>query len=696
MAAAHRYRIGVDIGGTFTDVVVLRSDGALEIRKVLSTPDDYSRGIAGCLAELLAEMGVAPAAIDSIAHATTVANNAILEHKGARTGLVTTRGFRDVLEMRRLRIPVLYDLRYEKPAPLVPRALRFEVGERVGPRGEVWEPLDDDDVERVARALEAAGVEAVAVSLMHAYANPSHERRIAQRLQAVLGDRSFVTCSTDILPEIREYERTSTAVVNAYVGPLVQRYLASLTRRLAEVGLGCPIQVMVSSGGVMALETASTKPAYLVESGPAAGAIACARVSRAADLANTISFDMGGTTAKAAMVENGQAVKTTEYEVASGINLSSRLVKGGGYPIRLPFVDVSEIGAGGGSIIALDDRGVITVGPESAGSDPGPVCYARGGKAPTLTDALVAIGFINPHSLVGGTFPIDAEMARAVLRQRIAAPLGKALEDAAYGVLTLACATMTRAVKAVSTYRGRDPRDFSLVAFGGNGAVVAAQIAAELQMTHILVPPAPGVFSALGLLLSDAEQELTRTLMRTATELAPEALEQAYAELEHDARAGMQAEGYPEACIVLSRFADLRYAGQAYELTVPVIDGRPDPEQLVAEFGREHERTYGHRSESDPVDLINIRVIARVAAVNGSGPRLAAPPRRAGEGQYRAVFFGPDGWRDTPVLARADLGAGRAGPVVVEEYDATCVVPPGWLAGLDPAGNVRLTRELLS
>ena len=406
MTAAHRYRIGVDIGGTFTDVVLLRSDGALEIRKILSTPDDYSRGIAGCLAELLAELGIAPGTIDSIAHATTVATNTILEHKGARTGLVTTRGFRDVLEMRRLRIPVLYDLRYEKPAPLVPRRAPVRGRRAGGPARRRLGAARRGDVERVARALEAAGVEAVAVSLLHAYANPGHERRIAERLagaprRQVLRDLLDRHPAGD--PRIRADQHGGRQRLRRSAGAALSR-LAHPPARRGRAALPDPDHAVSSAASWRSRRRRQSRPIWS-NPGPAAGVIACARVSRAADLANTISFDMGGTTAKAAMVENGEPVKTTEYEVASGINLSSRLVKGGGYPIRLPFVDVSEIGAGGGSIIALDDRGVITVGPESAGSDPGPVCYARGGKAPTLTDALVAIGFINPHSARGRNVP---------------------------------------------------------------------------------------------------------------------------------------------------------------------------------------------------------------------------------------------------------------------------------------------------
>ena len=378
---ADAYRIGVDIGGTFTDVVLLGSDGTLRTKKVLSTPDDYARGVVQGILELLQETGAEPASVTKVVHATTVASNAVLEGKGSSCALLTTAGFRDVLEMRRLRIPVMYELQYEKPPPLVPRRLRYEIPERTGPRGEEWIELDEQAVREAAERARADGVTSVAISFLHAYANPAHERRAAEIVREVVGDDVYITCSSEILAEIREYERTSTAVVNAYVGPVVQRYIRSLESSLAEAGIAAPLQIMQSSGGVMSAEAAIRKPAHLVESGPAAGVVACAFLARAAGIPNVISLDMGGTTAKAAILEDGLPVKTSEYEVGAGINLSSRLIKGGGYAIRLPFIDLSEIGAGGGSLVAVDEFGMLHVGPESAGSDPGPACYGLGGAS---------------------------------------------------------------------------------------------------------------------------------------------------------------------------------------------------------------------------------------------------------------------------------------------------------------------------
>ena len=688
-------RVGVDVGGTFTDVVLLGDDGRMVARKVSSTPEDYSRGIAEGVAAALADCGATPGDVTSVVHATTVATNTILEQKGARTGLITTRGFRDVLEMRRLRIPVMYDLQYEKPPPLVPRRLRREVDERLGPDGSVRRELDPASLAAAVAELRREGVEAAAVSLLHAYANPAHERRVADGLREAFPNGLYVTCSSDILPEIREYERTSTAVVNAYIGPVVQRYMETLLDRLRDLGVDCPVRIMQSSGGVMSVEAAGRKPACMVESGPAAGVMACARLARGAELDNLISFDMGGTTAKAAMVEGGQAAKTTEFEVGGGINLSSKLIKGGGYPVKLPFVDVSEIGAGGGSICRVDGVGHTSVGPQSAGAVPGPVCYDLGGVDPTLTDALVAIGYLNPGYLVGGSLPLNTAKALAVLEEKVARPLDRPLAEAAHGVLALACATMTRAVKAVTTYRGRDPRDFVLAAFGGNGPVLGVEIARALQIRRVLVPPVPGVFSALGLLYSDVEQEFIQTVMIRAEGADADAVAAAFDSLEAEARAAMVADGFAAEAVTVERLADLRYAGQAYELTVPVALGTPDLEAMARAFDREHERTYGHPSEGDPVDLVNVKVLARVAVDAPEPNRRLLPAPPATLGAPRDVYFGPaDGTLETAVVARTDLTADwREGPVIVEEYDATCVVPPGCRARLDVLGNIDIAVD---
>jgi N-methylhydantoinase A len=684
------YRLGVDIGGTFTDVVLVGSDGTMRTRKVLSTPSDYASGVVEGALAVLEAAGVAPEQVSGVVHATTVASNTVLEGRGARTALITTEGFRDVLEMRRLRIPVMYDLQYDKPAPLVPRRRRLEVAERMGPRGEAWRGLDRDSVVAAAKAIQRDGVDSVAITFLHSYANAEHEHEAAALVREVVGDDVYLTCSADILPEIREYERTSTAAVNAYVGPAVSRYIRSLAEQLVASGITAPLEIMQSGGGTMSAASAARKPAYLVESGPAAGVIACAHLASLTGMPNIISFDMGGTTAKAAMLEDGLPVRTSEYEIGGGINLSSRLVKGGGYAIKLPFIDVSEIGAGGGSIVAVDEFGRASVGPRSAGATPGPVCYGRGGVEPTLADALAVLGFLNEKQLAGGAVGLDVDAAREVVQAAVAEPLGLDVLEAAHGVLMVAVATMTRAVKAVSTYRGRDPRDFALCAFGGNGPMVGVEIARALGMRRVIVPPAPGVFSAVGLLFSQTEQEFVRTLLLRSGEIDAAAVEAEYESLAAEASLSLAEEGIPAGRIELSRLADLRYAGQAYELTVRVTDGRVDPRELTADFAAEHERTYGHGSMDDPVDLVSIRVVARADRGAPSSRLVFMEPDTDGRPSTRTAYFGPDsGLVEVPVVSRAALAGVRIdGPLFVDEYDSTTVVPSCCRATLDNFGSI--------
>ena len=684
--ASPRYALACDIGGTFTDIV-LRGKGMLRTLKLSSTPDDYSRAILAAIAEIRDSFGVDPREITAVVHATTVATNTILEHKGAKTALITTEGFRDVLEMRRLRIPVMYDLQYDKPPPLVPRRLRFEVSERLDAGGAVKTPLDATQLRAIARRLLEEGVESVAVCLLHSYVNPAHERRTGEALKHHLNGKVYISLSSDILPEIREYERTSTAVVNAYIGPIVRHYVHALSARLKAAGVDGPLHIMQSNGGTMSAAAAAAKPAFLVESGPAAGVIACAHMARSAGLGNVISFDMGGTTAKAAMVEDGEPARTTEYEVGAGINVSSKLVKGGGYAIKLPFIDVSEIGAGGGSIVAIDAAGSIKVGPRSAGAVPGPACYALGGTEATFTDAAVVLGYLNPEYLVGGKLRIDAQRSREAIETKVAQPLALSLLDAAQGVYTIAVATMTRAVKAVSTYRGRDPRDFSLVAFGGNGPVVAVAIARELGMRRVLIPPAPGVFSAAGLLFSNIEHTQQRSIFKRTSNISNAAVESTFAQLTTEVLEEMRAEGIADARITLKRQADLRYTGQAFELSIPLEQA--DVAAMEAAFHAEHARTYGHSSPGDPVDLINIRVIASCAPDNSLG--LAEQLKDAQSGTatrgVRSAYFAGQ-LVATPVVSRAVLRTRMPGPCIVEEFDATCIVPPGAWAELDGLGNI--------
>ena len=704
MAAAVAYRVGIDIGGTFTDIVLMSSSGDIFSFKTLTTPEDFGRGIAAGILRLLQMVGAKAAAIERVIHGTTVATNAILERKGARTALITTKGFRDVLEMRRLRIPEMYALNYAPPAPLVPRRLRLEVTERMGPDGRVRVPLDEASVRSAADRLAGAGIEAVAISLIHAYANPEHERRIAAILAERLGGGLFISCSSDILPIIREYERTSTTVINAFLGPTLRGYFQSLKRHLLDIGVQAPIHVMKSDGGVMTLAAAAVRPAYIVESGPAAGVIGAAAGMRAPEGADAITFDMGGTTAKVSLIEQGRISHTGDYEVGAGINLSSKLVMGGGYALKLPVIDISEVGAGGGSLVSIDLGGLLRVGPQSAGAMPGPVCYDQGGTQATFTDAALALGYLNPEAIAGGGLRLNARKARAVMEKQVAAPLGKSVPEAAYGVFQVACSTMVRAVKAVSTYRGRDPRDFALYAFGGNGPLAAAQIADLLEMKLVMVPPNPGVFSAYGLLCARVEHEIARAHLARLGDTTPQAMAAKYELLERELTARMAAEGHARNALEILRFADLRYAGQAHEITIPVAitgvaddPGELDFVRLAEAFGNEHERTYGHQAEREEVECVALRVVARVAS-DGVPQALKAAVNPGGSAQAlgrRLAWFGPrHDLIETPVIGRMSLAAApRPGPLIVEEYDSTCVVPPGWSAALDLQDNIILTAE---
>ena len=492
-------------------MVALTEGGRAAVVKVASTPDDYGRGVLHGLAEALAELDLSAAGVAEIVHGFTVATNAILEGKGAEMALITTEGFRDVLEIARLRVPRLYDLAYRKPPPLVERRLRLEVRERVDARGRVVVPLDAGDVERAAAAVRGAGVSSVAVCLLHSYANPEHERRIGEALRAALPDLD-VSLSCELLPEAREYERTSTTVINGYVRPVVARYLQRLVAELRRAGTAAPVSVMQSNGGLMPVELAARKPMYCIESGPAAGVIGAAEIGARLGEADLISFDMGGTTAKASIVEGGRVLLASECEVGGGMNAGHRLLRGAGYVLRVPAIDIAEVSAGGGSIAWVDRAGGLQVGPRSAGAVPGPVCYGTGGTEPTVSDADVALGFLNPEHLLGGTFPIAAGRARTALRERLAAPAGLTETEAAWGVHTLANVKMGGALRAVSSERGRDPRRFAMIAFGGSGPVHAAGLAASLGIGRVIVPPSPGVFSAFGLLFAEVEHHFVQTL----------------------------------------------------------------------------------------------------------------------------------------------------------------------------------------
>ncbi|MEE8284600.1 MAG: hydantoinase/oxoprolinase family protein [Alphaproteobacteria bacterium] len=693
------FRVGVDIGGTFTDIVFLGADGLIHTKKISSSIEDYAQAIADGLDQVFEETGLAAVDVEELRHGTTVASNAILETKGAKTGLITTKGFRDILEIRNLRMPRLYDLTWEKPVPLVERHLRVVVDERVNAEGGIDAPLDPADAERAVDELLAQGVEAISVCLIHSYANPKHELMIKEIIQRKAPGLNFCI-SFEVLPEIKEYERTSTTTINAYVMPIVATYLASLRRNLDRTGVTAQLLLMQSNGGLTTAEAAAHLPMNIIESGPAGGVIGAQALARAVGLPNIITFDMGGTTAKASLIEGGEVTRSIEYQVGGGIMMGSRLLTGSGYMLKVPAIDLAEVGAGGGSIVWIDGGGSMQIGPQSAGANPGPLCYDAGGTEPTVTDANVLLGYINPDYLVGGELKLDAEKARSVFEEKIAKPLGLSVEHAAFGAHQIAASNMIRAIKAVSTERGRDPRQYALFAFGGSGPIFGAGMARELRMSRIVVPPSPGLFSSFGLLYADVEHHYSRTFRRLLRGTDLDELNLVWDGMAEDALNQLAADGFPEAGRRVRRTANMHYQGQSFELTVSVPDGpiTPDTVAVLEEaFGQEHERTYGHRAGTDePVELVNVQVVGY-----GVSKRSQVPDRitstRADEGQRpssRQAYFGPElGWMETPVVRRRDLETPLEGPCIVEEYDATVVILPRSRAELDNYGNILIELQ---
>ena len=656
-----RPRVGVDVGGTFTDVILQRADGGATIRKLLSTPPNYDAAVVSAVAALGDGADVA-----GVVHGTTVATNAVLEQRGARTALVTTAGFRDVLELRRLRIPRMYEPFWRKPDPLVPRRLRFEIGERMGPDGEVLRPLDEGEARELAARLRAAGVESVAVCLLHSYLYPEHEERLGAALREELAGVA-VSLSSEILREQREYERSATTVVNAYVRPLMERYVGDIRGGLDAAGLPAPLTIMQSSGGVMSADDAKVRPVLALESGPAAGVVAALGMTQRLGYPNAIAFDMGGTTAKASLIENGAVSRGREYEVGGSLSASSRLMRGAGELLRIPTIDIAEVGAGGGSLAWLDPAGGLQVGPRSAGAAPGPACYGRGGVEPAVTDANVFLGYIPEGPLADGQITVSRTLAEEALA-RVAGPLGLSVADTAAGIHAIANARMTRALRSVSSEKGRDPREFALIAYGGAGPVHAVGLAEELGCTTVLVPALAGLFSALGLLHARPEFHDVHTCHLDARSVDPAELDAVYARLRE------RVDG-----VEFVRSAELRYGGQTWEIEIEAGDP-VDLDALIGAFEDEHERLYGIRGE--PGAPIEIRAL-RLA---GLGPSSAVDRLRVDGGAPERGGTRRTALGELPVRARASIGeAPEEGPMLVDEYDTTVVVRPGWTARRDGA-----------
>ncbi len=654
--------LGVDVGGTFTDAVLFDGE-TVHTAKLPTTPEDQSVGVIGAVEEVLRRAGAAPAAVESFAHGMTVGTNALLEERGARTALIATEGFSDLLEIGRQDRPELYRLCRPKPAPLVEPELRFGARERSGPQGEI-EPLAPEEAERLAELVRDSGAESVAVCLLFSYLDPAHERAVAARLRQDLPD-IHVSVSHEVLPRFREYERCSTTTIDAYLSPLLDRYLGKLGEAAGRAGLPQPL-VMQSSGGVAAATDAARAGAWSVLSGPAGGAVGAGLLARAAGDGNALGLDMGGTSCDVCVVEDGAVRRTDSRQID-------------GRTIQLPMVDVHTVGAGGGSIGWRDAGGALRVGPRSAGAVPGPACYGHGGTEPTVTDANLVLGKLAADSTLAGGVALDLDAARAAVGS-LAGSLGMDEMETAEGILRVANQEMVRALRVVTVERGVDPRRFALLPFGGAGPMHAAAIAAELEIERILCPRAGGVLSALGLCASDRRRDTTRTVMLAGEDFSAERVAAEVDELIARLDGELDA-GEPEVVY------ELRYAGQAFELPVPG-DARPDPADLAARFEREHERRYGHRDPDGEVVLVHIRL---ALVEPGPHPRPAAA-EGALEELSRSVRFDGE-WVETPVL-RGEPAAGveADGPAVFELPEATFVVPPGWHAEVDDTGTIGAAR----
>ncbi len=674
------YLVGVDTGGTFTDFVLLdERSGEVFNFKVPSTPKDPGEALVEGLGGALARYGISRHEVGTVLHGTTVATNALLERKGGQTGLLTTDGFRDVLEIRRhVRGPgQIYDLFFTPPEPLVPRHLRLGVRERLDARGAVLIPLDLDEARDRVRELIADGVEAVAVVFLHAYRNGEHEAQVKALIEREFPDL-LVSISSEVSPEIREYERTSTTVVNACLQPVVARYVASLEDRLRREGFQAPLLVMQSNGGVIPARRAAARPVHLVVSGPAAGVMGGRAVGRSAGFPDVITLDVGGTSCDICLVE-GTPRLTTLREVE-------------GHPIRAPMFDLSVIGAGGGSLAWVDDGGGLRVGPRSAGADPGPACYLRGGREPTVTDANLVLGRLNPDYFLGGAMKLDPAAARQAIEARIGRRFGLGVEEAAAGILRVINATMAENIKIVSVRRGYDPRDFALVAFGGAGPTHAPALMGELGVPAILIPVVPGTLSALGLLVTDLRHDYAAAYMKPATSARPDEVAAIFARLGESARAGLAEDGVARDAVTVSRSADMRYEGQAYEVTVPVEDVEDIP-GMVRRFHAEHERLYAHSFPDGGVELVTLRLSAfgRLRRPVTGELDAGGPVPRSAEKSRRPVYFEEaGGWVECPIYERGELLAGNrlAGPAIVEQMDTTTVLLPGQAAVVHPSGTL--------
>lgn len=675
-----RYRLGVDVGGTFTDVVLLREDtGDVRHTKVLTTYPNPAEGVAEGISRGLEEFSVDAGEVAAILHGTTIATNALIERRGARTALLTSRGTRDVLEIGRQTRPALFDWFADKPEPLVPRRWRFELNERVNSRGEVLATPSEEEIRQVIARLEAEGIEAVAVCFLFSFLNPESERRVGALLRKALPDVS-VSLSSEVLPEYREYERASTTVANAYLTPVLSRYAAQLGASLEKMGLSARLHLLQSNGGVASLESAREKAVSTALSGPAGGVTGASYLAGLLGLPNVISMDMGGTSCDVCLIRDGLPGWTSEAPVA-------------GLPIRIPMVNVEAVGAGGGSVVWVDSGGALRVGPRSAGSSPGPVSYGRGGQEPTLTDAHVVLGTVLPESFPDKGISLNREAAVDAMG-RIARRLGLGVERAALGAVQVINHHVAQAIRAVSVMRGHDPRDFALVAFGGAGPMHACFVAEELGIRRVVLPFAAGVFSALGAALADFRYDYVQTLPRRMEALDLAEVEALLQGMVSSARQRLEA--LPVRGLRLDASLDLRYVGQSFDINVPVAEGPIRKEEILERFHRLHEGSYGYCDPSEPVELVNVRLSA-FGLTPKPTPRAAETPSGGGSGAMGTRLI-PDFAGGSPLeyrlfdRSRLRCGDSLSGPAIVADSNSTAILLPGWSGRVDAHGSILLER----
>jgi N-methylhydantoinase A len=678
------WRIGVDSGGTFTDVCLFEEQsGRIKVWKVSSTPDDPSRGIADGVEEGVARVDATPSDVGYFGHGTTVGTNALIQHRGVKTGLIVTDGFRDLLEIGRQKRPELYDLLAAKPPVLVARDLRLEVPERLRHDGSVETALDEQAVREAARALRAAGAQAVAITFLYGFIRPEHEIA-ARRIIAEEIPEAFICTSHDVAPEFREYERMSTTAVNAYLGPVMQGYIRRLADRLAQLGMNATPHLTQSNGGVIGFEQAARVPVRTVLSGPSTGVVAAQEVGRIAGFDNLITFDMGGTSTDVALLVQGQCRLTGEATVH-------------GYPIKAPMLDIHTVGAGGGSIAYVDSGGLLKVGPRSAGASPGPVCYDKGNTEPTVTDANILLQTLNPTHLLGGRMPVRQDLARQAIA-RLADQLGMSTLATAQGILSVVTANMARAIRVISVQRGHDPRDYTLMAFGGAGPLHAARLARELDIARVLVPRSPGILCAMGLLLTDLRADFAVTRLLTLADTVRPEIERAFVALAEQAERWFEEEGIAPQDRRIKRTVDMRHAGQNYELAVPLPDGPVTAASLAAltdGFAEAHRRMYGFVADGEPVQLVTFRAEATGLVKKA---QFAPLPERGPDASTAVIgkreVWLPEagGFVTSPIYDRAALHPGNriAGPAIIEQMDSTTVVLPGMLARVEPYLNLIL------